>query len=104
MAITNQYNFIKDISKAFGDIPAAYATLIDLDKQISYNHIMLVNGTDANIIIKFTNSAITSEYTVPANSTQVLDNFLHNSIIQYKYVSAPTTGYFKLTSWLGASY
>jgi hypothetical protein len=99
--ITDQYNFIKDVSKAFGVIPAAYATLIDLETGFHYNHIMLVNRTDADIILKFANTAITAELTVPALSSSVFDEFSHNGIIQYKYVSAPTSGSFKLTSWLG---
>jgi len=99
---TNRYNFIKDVSKAFGDVPAAYTDLIDLGSRFKYNHLMLVNSTDTDIILLFENSDITAEYTVPANSSQVLDKFSHNRVVQYKYVSAaPTSGFFKLTSWLG---
>lgn len=99
--ITDRYNFIKDISKAFGVIPAAYATLIDLETGFHYNHTILDNKTDADIVLKFANTVTNAEYTVPALSTVVLDQFSHNGIVQYKYATAPTIGYFKLTSWLG---
>ena len=96
------FNFIKDVTKAFGVIPAAYAELIDLGTAFHYSRIQLINTTDADVVIKFVNIAITSEYTVPAGSAQTLDKFSHKDVIQYKYSSAPSLGYFKLTSWLGA--
>lgn len=100
--ITDRYNFIKDIKKLFSEVPASYATLIDLSENFHYNHLMVVNATDKDITLKFTNSNITAEYIVPAYSEQTLDEFSHNRIIQYKYtISAPTVGFFKLTSWLG---
>lgn len=99
--ITDQYNFIQDVTKAFGVIPAAYASLIDLETGFHYNHIQLVNTTDEDVVVKFTNAAITAEYTIPSNSSQTLDQFSHNGVIQYKYSAAPSTGFFKLTSWLG---
>ena len=99
--IPDQFNFIKDVSKAFGAVPAAFATLIDLETQFHYNHIQIVNRLDADIILKFANMATSAEYTVPSLSAQVLDEFSHNGIIQYKYVLAPSSGFLKLTSWLG---
>ena len=100
--IQDAYNFIRDVAKAFGVIPAAYADLIDLGTGYHYTRLMLVNTTDADIVVKFVNSSITAEYTVPAGSDQTLDRFSHRGVIQYKYSTIPTIGYFKLTSWLGA--
>ena len=101
--ITDRFNFIKDATKAFGVIPAAYASLIDLGTDYHYNHIQLVNTTDQSVVIKFVNSAIVAEYTIPSNSSQTFDQFSHKDEIEYRYVGvvAPTVGFFKLTSWLG---
>lgn len=103
--IKDQYNFIKDVTKAFGVIPAAgaIATLIDLGTGYHYNHIEFINTTDQDILITFANTVTTATYTVLAGSTSVKDQFSHNGIVQYNYVGAvaPTVGIFKLTSWLG---
>ena len=99
--ITDSFNFIKDVTKAFGVIPAVYEALIDLGTGFHYNHIQFVNTTNQSVVVLFVNSAITAEYTIPANSAQTLDQFSHKGLIQYKYSAAPAVGFFKLTSWLG---
>jgi len=101
MTITDQFNFTKEVIKAFGDVPASYSDLIDLETSYAYNHIEVVNETDSDIVLKFANTETLAEWTVPALSASVRDWFMHNGIIQYKYVLAPTTGFFKLNSWLG---
>ena len=101
--ITDQFNFIKDVTKAFGVIPATAAALIDLGTDYHYNHIEVINTTDQDVLLTFANTATTATYRVLAGTSVVKDQFSHNGIIQYNYVGAiaPTIGIFKLTSWLG---
>jgi hypothetical protein len=81
-------NKIKGSSKAFGDIPASLTTLIDLGTVNTYNHLMIVNNLNADIILKIGDN----EVTFTTNKDFVIDNMPYNGIIQYKYVSAPTSG------------
>lgn len=101
MTRPEQYNYIKNVSKVFGVIPAVYETLIDLTTDYAYNSIEIFNRTNADILLKFEGALTTSVLVIPSLTNSVHDRFLHNGIIQYKYVLAPTSGTFFLTSWLG---
>lgn len=92
-------NIIKT-KKLFGDVPVNYSLLVDLNTERIYDHFMLVNETDQSIIIKFTNSAITSEIIIGSGAALTLDDFKHNGIINYKYESvAPLEGSIKHFTW-----
>jgi len=93
-------NFLKSVDKAFGDIEAGFTTLIDLKKTYFFEHLLLQNNTDADVTIKFTNSADIVEVIVLAGNAIGMDQFFHWDIVQIKRTSgAPTTGVFKLISW-----
>ena len=84
--------------KAFGDIPAAYGTLIDIGVDQFSTSMMMFNGTDVDIIIRYQETSQTE--TIPAGLGWAKYPFTHNGEIQYKYVSgAPTSGYFLIKSW-----
>jgi len=82
-------NILTEAIKAFGDVPAAYDTLIDLGDNYIYTHFLVVNSLNENIVIKFGNSEITFQ----ANKDIWMDGIKLDGIIQYKYkVGAPTSG------------
>lgn len=91
----NQYgqnvhmNIIEESIKAFGDVPAAFGTLISLGTAYVYTHFFVVNSLNQDIIIKFGSN----EITFPSTKDIWLDNFNYNGTIEYKYKSsAPTSG------------
>jgi len=95
-------NWLIDTNKAFGDIPAAYATLVDLGVELIYRRLLILNTLNADVIIKFTNTSGTVEKLIRANVSSGFDEFWHNDIIEIKYVSsAPTAGFIDFTSWRG---
>jgi hypothetical protein len=81
-------NNIKGTTKEYSDLGASFATLIDLGTEYSYNTIMIVNSLDASFVLKVGSN----EIILPANKDLVIDNVIFNSIIQYKYSSAPSSG------------
>jgi len=81
-------NKIKSSDVAFGTIPAALTTLINLGTIITYNHIIIMSTLDTSITIKIGDN----EIVIPANKNIVIDNVPYNGIIQYKYNSAPSSG------------
>ena len=84
--------------KAFGDVPAAFGTLIDVGTSITSTNLMLYNSTDVNITIKFVESSL--EMIIPAGVGITQSPFLHNGLIEYKYTTvAPTSGEFLIKSW-----
>jgi hypothetical protein len=84
----NTLNNIKSASKAFGTVPASFATLIDLGTEYSYNTIMVVSSLDTDVVLKIGSN----EVTFPANKNITIENQIINGIIQYKYASAPSSG------------
>ncbi len=98
--IPNPINNIMQTLKAFGEVPAVYSELVNLGKTYIFNHIMLVNETDQPVIFKLTNESGTKDIELAASRQATLDNFKHNDIIEYKYVSSvPTTGSILQFSW-----
>jgi len=82
-------NIMKEVIKAFGDVPAAFGTLIDLDVIYSYTHLLVINSLDKDIVLKFGSNEITFQ----TNKDMWIDNFKFDGIIEYKYKSAaPTAG------------
>jgi hypothetical protein len=95
-------NLIKEANMAFGSVPAAYGTLIDLGSNNMYDHIDIISTLDDEVTLKFAadNEGNQNELIIPAGDSTVYDNFVHNGIVQIKYnSSAPTSGAFKLRSW-----
>jgi len=89
-------NIIEDVIKAFGDVPAALGTLIDLGDNYTYTHFFVINSLNSDTIIKFG----TKEITFPSGKDIWLDDFKHNNVIQYKYKSsAPTSGSLQVISY-----
>ena len=100
--IPQALNDVVQSIRAFGDIPATYSVLTNLEKETAYTHLILVNTTDQPVTLKFLNSAKTVELQVDANMSITLDNFPHWDVILYKYTSAaPTSGFFQQISWGG---
>ena len=94
--VQESYNKFVDINKAFGVIPAAFELLVDLGVSYKYQRVLVLNGTDSDIILKFGSS----EMLIKTNISISLDAFLVQKEISYKYVSgAPTSGDFKLVIW-----
>jgi len=73
---------------------------------------MIISTLDKPVTLRFTNplpGGGTSELEIPINSVSpesgyevVMDEFLHNGIIEYKYTSdPPTEGTLKIVSWRG---
>lgn len=81
-------NNIKSVSKAFGDVPASLGTLLTLGDIYTYNHMLVVNSLDADVVIKIGDN----EVTFPTNKNVTLDNFSHSGTLTYKYASAPSSG------------
>lgn len=81
-------NNIKGTTKAYSDLTAASATLIDLGTEYSYNTIMITSDLDADYVLTIGSN----EITLPANKDIIIDKIVFNGIIQYKYSSAPTAG------------
>jgi len=81
-------NKIKNVSVAYGSVPAAFGTLIALGTVYTYNHMLVVNSLDANVVIKIGDN----EVTFPANTNITIDNLSHNGTLTYKYASAPSSG------------
>lgn len=88
-------NIIQEASKAFGVVPAAYATLIDLGTTKVYEHVLVINSLNNATNLKFGDSVIT----LPAVTNIAIDGFKHNGIVQYKYVLAPTLGTLHVIFW-----
>lgn len=88
-----QTNRIVSVSKAFGDVPAAFGTLIALGDDFIYEHFMIINSLDAGITIQFNSTDTDTEIPFPANKDIVMDGFKNYGTLKYKYTSgAPTTG------------
>jgi len=82
-------NKIGEIIKAFGDIPWAYATLVDLELEYIYTHLFITNSLDQDIQLKFGDNAIT----LKANKDIWMDGFKFQGVLTYKYKTfAPTVG------------
>jgi len=89
-------NIIDEVIKAFGDVPAAFASLIDLDTNYTRTHLLIVNSLNQDIIVKFE----TKEITFPAGKDIFIDGFKHNGELKYKYkTSAPTAGNIQFISY-----
>lgn len=81
-------NNIKGTTKAFGDVPAALGTLIDLGTTYTYNTLMVISNLDTDVVIKIGSN----EITFPANKNVTIEDAMFNDLIQYKYSSAPSSG------------
>lgn len=81
-------NNIKGVSVAFGTVPAVLTTLIDLGTVYTYNHLVIMNSLDAAVTLKIGSN----EIVIPTNKNVTINNASYNGIIQYKYVSAPSSG------------
>jgi len=102
MTTPQEINNIVQTKKEFGDIPATYEELVDLDVGVVYNHIILINNTDQPLVVKFENSAKTSELEVAQDTSITLDDCPHWGLVSYKYVSdAPVSGHLQHISWGG---
>ncbi len=92
-------NYLNSVIQVFGDITASYTNLIDLEKDITYNHQEVACSFDQPVILKYENVAIVEEE-LPANVYFTRDGFHHNGLIQIKAKSAlPTVGFIKHTSF-----
>lgn len=90
-------NNIKQVEKAFGDVPAAYTQLIDLGTTHVFTNMLIQNELNREIAFKFFGG---DEISVPDADCCHFSDFNHNDVIEYKYlVSAPTNGVIKITSW-----
>lgn len=95
-------NEVEQASKSAGDIPAAYAELISLNTEAVYSHIALLNKTDQDVIVQFTENTSGSgnEITIPAETGFVFDDIIYNGKIDIKYTSIqPTTKAFYIYCW-----
>jgi len=81
-------NNVKGTTKAYSDLTASLATLLDLGTEYSYNTLMIMNSLDANFVLKIGEN----EIVFPANKNIVIENVVFNNVIQYKYDSAPSAG------------
>jgi len=110
MSDTKLWNHFIDTNKASGDVPAAYATLVDLGTDYIYRGLSIISTLDAPVLIKFTNplsGAVASELLIPPNTVSPASGYefspsdaWHNGVIEYKYaVAAPTEGTLKMVSW-----
>lgn len=82
-------NIITESIKAFGDVPAAYGTLVTLNAAYTYTHFLVVNSLDNDVVIKFGDNEITFQ----ANKDIWMDGLKYSGTITYKYKSsAPTVG------------
>lgn len=88
-------NKIKNVSVAYGSVPAALATLLALGDTYTYNHLLVASTLDTDVVIKIG----TTEVTFLANSNTTLDNFPHNGTLTYKYASAPSSGSLSVSSY-----
>ena len=84
----NTLNNIKSAIKAYSEVPASLTTLIDLGTEYSYNTIMVVSSLDEDVVIKIGSN----EVTFPASTNITIENQILNGVIQYKYVSVPSSG------------
>lgn len=85
-------NNIKGTSVAFGSVPAALTTLIDLGTVYTYSDLMIMSSLDTDATLKIG----ANEIVIPANKNITINNKFYNGIIQYKYVSAPSSGNFAI--------
>ena len=93
-------NDVKQSIVPFGSVPAVYEELIDLGKDRVYEHIILANETDVDVIFKFEQVSEDSEMTLRGNREITLDDFPHWGTVKFKYVlGAPTTGSVHHYTW-----
>jgi len=104
------WNYVSDTTEVYGDVPAAFETLVDLGTDYIFRRFMVYSTLDAPVIVRFQNpvSEVWSELEVPAPSggapgfSMVLDEFRHQGNIEWKRkASAPTAGEIKFVSWRG---
>ncbi len=89
-------NIIDEIIKAFGDIPADFTLLINLDTNYTRTHLMIVNSLNEDIKLQFESN----EITIQASKDFWFDGFKHNGEIKYKHNgTAPTAGKIQLVSY-----
>lgn len=81
-------NKIKSSDVAYGTVPAALTTLINLGTIVTYNHLIIMSTLDTSVTIKIGDN----EIVIPANKNIAMDNVPYNGIISYKYNSAPGSG------------
>ena len=96
-----QANRIVEAVKDFGDVPAAYATLMDLGTVFMRNNLQVVNGLNASVSLKFA-SGETGEniVTIQAGATRDFKQLKMYGIIQYQYESgAPGSGTLTTSAW-----
>lgn len=94
-------NHIKEVRKAFGVVPAAFATLIDLGEDYVYSHLAIVSELNQGVTLQFTEvDGTTREITLDDDDDLILDGFRHYGVIKYKYTSvAPASGDIVVRSW-----
>jgi len=83
-------NIIRESIKAFGVVPVAYETLIDLTSAYTgyiNTHLIITNSLDEDVTIKIGDN----EITVQAFKDTWMDGLRYDGIIQYKYKTAPST-------------
>lgn len=85
-------NIIKEVIKAFGDVPVTLETLFDLSltyPEYVYTHLIITNSLDEDTVVKIGDN----EITVQAFKDTWMDGLRYNGTLQYKYkTSAPTEG------------
>jgi hypothetical protein len=96
-------NLVVDTNKLTGDVSGIFAELVTLPDNIQFQRIMVYNGFDKSITIKFSDgSSSHTEVQIETLGKIVMDKFYHHGLIEWKYtVDAPTpdTGFFKMMNW-----
>jgi hypothetical protein len=101
VTVSKRIGNVIDTVKAFGDVPAVFGTLVDLETDTLYQNMIIDNDLDQDITVKFV-IGDEKEIIIEAGYNLVLDGdgFEHKGVIQYKYTSsAPTSGRLKAVNW-----
>ncbi len=90
------YNTIDQVEKAFGDVPAAFGSLIDLGSLYPYTGFSYINECDTDIQLQLKSGKL---ITMKAGFSESFDNLLLSEVIEYKYLAAPTSGFLLIKAW-----
>lgn len=99
--LTESSNLILKDSVGFASITNSYALLASVPSGKTFNHLILINKTDAEIYLELEDgSSPNNEINVIPSFSVALDNLAYSGNINIKYNgSAPTTGTFYLMGW-----
>lgn len=82
-------NKIKENTMAFGDVPASYTTLLELETTYIYTRAKIVSTLDTNVTLRFGGE---NTITILSNSDIDLHGFRFNDDVEIQYVSDPSSG------------